>query len=102
MYGYVSVLRNKYLEVMKEISEITAWEFTWDYSEFDTDIPTEGPTTVYIPDTIESEEQLFNLVMADGVKITDNPDEFTVEVAVNNKELAFEIAKKLYDKRFSK
>ena len=96
MLGYVGELRNKYLEVMEEISEVAAWEFTWDYSESGTDIPTEGPTSIYIPDTIESKEQLFNLVMADGVRVTDNPDEFIVEVAVGNKELAFEIAKKLY------
>ena len=99
-FDTVKELRKTYLDTMRTINTLPSWEIAWDFKETDTTIPTEGPSVVYLPDTMECEESIMDIVMAGGVLITDNEDEFIVSVAANTEEEALMIATNTYKTNF--
>lgn len=97
-------IKKEYRNVMDKINNLSAWEFVWDYGFEDDNIPTEGPQVIDIAGVnYEREEVLINLVLANGILVTDKKDDdFIVQVIADTEEEAFKIAKDMYKKRFYK
>ena len=97
-------LKKEYRNIVNKINNLNAWEFVWDYGFEDNKIPIDGPQVIDIAKVnYEREQILINLVMSNGILVTDNKgDDFIIQVIADTEEEAFKIAKDMYKKRFYK